>query len=141
MAGSRVVLDRAEIDRVVIAAGVGAYEFANDVIDDAADNAPDATPYGVGIVTGGGVVAFANGRQIGSWSARGETDAPRALDTAGRGQIAVAGGFRFPARFQELGTIHHGSQPFLSPALSRRLPRFGEYVADAVKRRASSGSR
>lgn len=141
MAGeiTRVVLDRRELAAVVTAAGVGVYEWAADVVEDAADNAPDATPYGVGIVTGGGVVAYANGRKIGSWAAEGEPDTPRELGSTGRGEIAVAGGFRFPARFQELGTVRHGAQPFLSPALSRGTPQLAERVAAAVKRRARGG--
>lgn len=134
---TRVVVNSAELDRVVVSAGIGAYEFAVDVIDEAAANAPDAPPYGVGIVSRGGVVAFAGGRQIGSWAAEGTPDVPRELQAGGRGTIAVAGGFRFPARFQELGTVHHGAQPFLSPALSRRLSRLGEYMAAAVKRRGA----
>lgn len=129
---TRVVLDQRELDAVVNAAGTGAYEFAGDVVDEAAENAPDATPYGVGIVSGGGAIGFANGRQIGS---QGEADAPRELDTGGRRQIAVAGGFRFPAHLQELGTIRHRAQPFLSPALERRRARLGEYAAAAVKQR------
>ena len=131
---TRVELNRRELDRLAIAEADGLVDLARDVLEDAAANAPDATPYGVGLVTGAGLVGYANGRQIASWAERGSADTPRALKGTTRGEIAVAGGFRFPARLQELGTIRHGAQPFLSPALSRKVPRASEYIADEIRR-------
>ncbi len=130
---TRVELNRRELERLTLAEADGLAGLARDIINAAASNAPDATPYGVGLVTGGGLVAYANGVQIGSWAERGTADTPRELRRTSDG-VAIAAGFRFPARFQELGTIHHGSQPFLSPALSRLAPKAASYVADEVRK-------
>lgn len=139
----RVELNRAELDQVTLAEAEGLADLAWDIIELAAENGPDATPYGVGISTGGGMVAYANGKQIDTRTqeggpgrrGKGRADTPRSVRGTSRGQLVVAAGFRFPAHLQEFGTIHHPAQPFLSPALSQRVPNAAPYIADAVKRR------
>lgn len=132
---TRVELNRRELDRVTEAEADGLAALARDVIDEAASNAPDATPYGVGLVTGGGLVAYANGKQIESWAARGSADTPKSVKGATNRGLVVAAGFRFPAHLQELGTIRHGSQPFLAPSLSRHVPRAATYIGDEIRRK------
>jgi hypothetical protein len=136
----RVVLNRAALDAVTLGEADGLFELAKEIVLDAASQAPDSPydpyPAGEGLVKQGGALAYANGAKIAGWSQRGGQPAkPKALRGAGRGEIIVAGGFGFPALFVELGTLRTRAQPFLSPALDRRIREAAPYIERGVQAR------
>ena len=73
---------------------------------------PDAAPFGVGLIEGGGTISYVDGKKVG-----GDADKkPRGMKVRGQG-VAVGVGFGFPARFVETGTVRQPARPFLSPAV------------------------
>jgi hypothetical protein len=124
----RIELNRAAFDAITLAVADGAFEMAKAVIGGA--DVPDAAPYAVGLVQGGGVIAFVGKKRIGAWSKTGASvKKPRAakLSTG----ITVIGGFGFPGRFVEEGTVHMGAQPFLTPELMATLPDAQPFIKAA----------
>lgn len=129
---ARVVLNRARLDDAVLAVADGMAEAARESIETA--NAPDRTPYGVGLTMRGGFLAYVNGKKIGGAGRDGrQPKKPRAVNT--RSGIVVIAGFGFPGRFQELGTIHHGAQPFLTPAMFGARGRILGWIRRSVSAR------
>ncbi len=59
----RIVLNRAALDQITLATADGAFELAKQVVLGA--QVPDAAPYGVGLLQGGGVIAFVGNKRIG----------------------------------------------------------------------------
>ena len=57
---------------------------------------------------------------------------PRDFKVRGQG-VAVAGGYSFPARFNEMGTVRQPARPFLGPALMAVVGDRGA-VEDAMHR-------
>jgi len=111
---ARVVLNRAALDRAILAVADGFGEAAKLSIEIA--EPPDASPFGVGLTKRGGMLLYVNGKKIWGWGRDGkQPKKPRAANVSS-GIVAIAG-FGFPGRFQEFGTIHHGAQPFLTPAM------------------------
>ena len=49
--------------------------------------------------------------------------------------VAVAGGFPFPARFAELGTVNQPARPFLTPALMATVPDAAPFIKAKVAER------
>jgi hypothetical protein len=97
---------------------------------------PDATPYGEGLVTAGGTLVYVGSKKVGGWSQDGsEPRKPRALRVRGSDMVVAVAGFGFPGRFQEMGTVNHGAQPFLTPSRDRVEPRVPGIVARAAKYR------
>lgn len=112
---ARVVMNRAALDQVTLAVADGALAVAEHIVRSA--DPPDATPYGEGLVTNGGWLAYVGPNKVGGGGLDGkQPKKPRSLQVRGTGdQIHVIGGFGFPARFQEEGTVNHPAQPFLTP--------------------------
>jgi len=128
---ARVVLNRAAMRAVQVAIADGLFEVARTIVDVA--DPPDATPFGVGLVTQGGVLAYIGDKKVGGWSQRGtQPKKPRAVKVRGRGEIMAVAGFGFPGRFQETGTVHHAAQPFLTPAANRTVDHAAEIMAPIV---------
>ncbi len=129
---ARVIVDRAALDAITLAVADGAFGLAKEVVG--GSDAPDATPFGVGLLQGGGVLAFVGSKRVGAW-ATGPVlpfTKPRAAKLS-KG-ITVIGGFGFPARFQEAGTIHHPADPFLTPELMATLPEAQKFIKAACER-------
>ena len=127
----RVVLNRAAFDALTLAHADGLFELAKSVVDGAA--VPDATPLGLGLIQGGGVLAFVGRKRVGIYSKTGESvKKPRAAKLTDG--ITVIGGYGFPARFVETGTVHMAAEPFLTPALMAKAPDAGLYIKAAVIR-------
>jgi hypothetical protein len=113
---TRVNLNRAKLTQVQEAIADGLLHFGHEVALEAAARAPDATPYGVGLVDSWGAVAYVDGRKVGDISGDGKAVAkPRGVRVA-KG-LTMLVGFSMPARFQEFGTVNHGAQPFFTPAV------------------------
>jgi hypothetical protein len=115
---TRVKLNRAAVDGVRLALADGAHAVAKAIVTDA--NPPDATPFGAGLVTSGGTLAYVGSKKVDGWSLDGrQPKKPRSLRVKGQDTIVAVAGFGFPGRFQEFGTVHHAAQPFLTPARDR----------------------
>lgn len=93
----------------------------------ASADVPDAPPYGVGLVKRGATGAWVEGQKVG-----GAADAPSEVDTSG---VVGVVGYGFPARFQEMGTVHQPARPFLTPAVMAVQPRAGDIIVQEVKAR------
>lgn len=113
---SRVVLNRAAIEGVHLAAADGAFAVARAVIAEA--RPPDAPPYGKGLVEGGGAIAYAGKRKVDGTTIGGrQIKKPRAVKLDADTVQAIAG-FGFPARFVNNGTVHERANPFLNRAMN-----------------------
>lgn len=130
----RIELNRAAFDAITLAAADGLFGLAKEVIAEA--GVPDAAPYGVGLVEGGGVLAYAGRKKVGQSSTGNPTAVrkPRRSAPLKAGSVTVIGGYGFPARFLEEGTARMGARPFLTPALLKLVPKAGPYIAEAMQR-------
>jgi hypothetical protein len=138
---ARIVLNRKALDEITLAAADGLFELAKAIIDDA--HVPDAEPLGQGLVEGGGVIAFVGKKRVGVYATGGRSSVkkPRAAKLSPTG-ITVIGGWGFPARFLETGTIHNPAEPFATPSLMEHVPDAGVYVrAACIKRKVISSQR
>ena len=136
----RVQLNRAAFDEITLAAADGMFELAKSIVNNA--HVPDAPPIGLGLIQGGGVLAYVGSKRVGVYSKYGATSVkkPRAakLDKA----VTVIGGYGFPAMFVESGTIHMAAEPFLTPELLRQIPDAGPLIQLAcIRRRIISATR
>lgn len=122
---TRVVLNRKTLDEVSLGVADGLLAMADAVI--AGARVPDDPAIGEGLIQTGATVAYANGHKVG-----GKATGPRRVSRQG---IAVFGGFGFPGRFNELGTVHQPARPFLTPSLMAEVPGSAEFVRPAVARR------
>lgn len=128
--GARVVLNRQALDRLHLVIAEGVEEIARTIVETA--EPPDATPFGEGLVTSGGWAVYAGSRKVGGGSLDGtQPNKPRAFKANPTGITGIAG-FGFPARFQEVGTVHHDAQPFLTPASKQVSGHAGEIMRGVV---------
>ena len=127
---NRVTLNRAALDAITLGMADGLLALADAVI--AATKVPDAPALGVGLIEAGGTVAYVLGKKVG-----GAAKKPTAMKVRKLG-VAVAGGFGFPARFQELGTINQPARPFLTPALMATVPDAGPFIRAATAKRLAA---
>ena len=132
---SRLVFNRGAVDAVRLGVADGLYDLGHAVVWNA--RPPDAEPYGVGLITRGGVMAWVDGKIVAREGKDGKAPRkPRALRLARPG-ITICVGWGFPARFVELGTILHAAQPFLTPAFYAELPSAERYIRPRLKFRLS----
>lgn len=124
---ARVILNRQKVNEVRLAVADGLLAFGQSIVDVA--DVPDAAPFGVGLVTHGGAVVYIDGRKVG-----GDATKP-SRERVPRPGISGFVGFDFPARFQEIGTVHQDAQPFLWPAAMRQAPHAGEIMKPAAAAR------
>ena len=129
---NRLVLNRAALDAITLGTADGLLALADAVI--AATKVPDAPVLGAGLIAEGGTVAYVLGKKVG-----GTAKKPSAMKVRKMG-VAVAGGFPFPARFAEIGTVNQPARPFLTPALMSTVGDAGPYIAAAVARRLATVS-
>ncbi len=95
---------------------------ARDILENT--RPPDAAPYGEGLVASGGMAGYAFGKVTHVEGAERDVVKPRDF-RAPKDGVAVVLGYGFPGRFLETGTVNHGAQPFLTPAVqagSGRVP-------------------
>lgn len=132
----RIELNRSLIDALVLAEGDGLYNAALAAVRQAP--VPDAPPYGRGLFEGGGAIAFVNGKRIADSRIGGRTiRIPRGVRVSKLGVVA-AGGFGFPARLVEFGTLSQRPQPFLTPTLLAEYPNAAIAVGEAVRARLAN---
>ena len=124
---NRLVLNRAALDAITLGLADGLLALADAVI--AATKVPDAPVLGAGLIEAGGTVAYVLGKKVGGAAAK-----PTAMKGRKMG-VAVAGGFPFPARFAELGTVNQPARPFLTPALLATVPDAAPFIKAKVAER------
>ena len=127
---NRVVLNRAALDAITLGMADGLLALADAVI--AAAKVPDAPVLGAGLIEAGGTVAYVAGKKVG-----GSATKPKALRVRTLG-VAVAGGFPFPARFAEIGTVNQPARPFLTPALMATVPDAAPFIGAATTKRLAA---
>ncbi len=130
---ARMVVNRAAIDQIILATADGLFELGKSIIQSA--KVPDAAPFGVGLVQGGGVIAFVGDKRVAAWSTGPELPftKPRAAKLSPKGSdgVTIIFGFGFPGRFQEQGTIDQPARPFLTPATMATLPEAEDRIRAA----------
>lgn len=127
---ARVVLNRKAIDGVNLALADGVHAVGRAIIDTA--RPPDAPPYGVGLVTAGGVLTYVGSRKVNGWSQSGrQPSKPRAVRLV-QGVITAIVGWGFPARFVEFGTVNMAAEPFATPARNAVIPRINSIMRQAT---------
>lgn len=129
---ARVVLNRAALTELGVVLADGVEEVCRTIVEVAGDRAPDATPFGVGLTTNGGWLVYAGSKKVAGGSLRGlQPKKPRAFRPEPTGITGMAG-FGFPGRFQETGTVHHGAQPFFTPAAEQVASHAPEIMRSIV---------
>lgn len=112
---AKVVLNRQALTELGMGIAEGFEEVARTIVETA--DAPDATPYGEGLVDRGGWLVYLGTKKVGGGGLDGKQPAkPRAFRPE-EGSISAIGGYGFPARFQEEGTVAQPARPFLWPAV------------------------
>jgi hypothetical protein len=123
---SRVVVNRAALTQLQGAFADGMAAIGELVIG--ITRPPDATPFGEGLVTTGDWGVWTGGRKT-----HGTATKPRAAKLA-RGGITLVAGWGFPARFQEMGTVHQPARPFYTPRIIEVLPDAASFIRGPVRR-------
>lgn len=85
----------------------------------------DQPPYGQGLIRQGAASGWLDGEQVG-----GTADLPTGESTEG---IVAYVGFPFPARFQEMGTVHQPARPRFAPAVLWAVSDLGAIIARHVR--------
>lgn len=112
----------------------GLEEVALECIRETDPHVPDQSPFGEGLIERGGYISYVDGKKVGG-DAR-VTRKPRDFRVRGQG-AAVAAGYSFPARFQEMGTVHQPARPFFAPVVARVV---GSGAVVSAMKRAFAGS-
>jgi hypothetical protein len=135
----RIVLNRAFFDALTLATADGLFELSKEIVDGA--KVPDATPLGPGLVEGGGVLAFVGRKRVGVYATGGQTSVKKPRAAKLSDGITVIGGFGFPSRFLETGTIKMAAKPFVTPTLMARVPDAGDFIKAANLRHGITSAR
>lgn len=125
----RMVINRAAVDQIMLATADGLFELGKAIVMNA--DVPDAAPYGVGLVQGGGAIAFVGKKRVAVFSKYGATSVTKPRQCKLTDGVTVAFGYGFPGRFQEQGTINQPSRPFLTPAVLATVPDAEGYIRAA----------
>lgn len=126
---SRTVLNRRTLNALQAGFVDGLEDLGQAVL--AATHPPHDDPAGQGLQVAGDYGVWANGRKV----AGGATRKPRSVRT-GKG-ITLVVGFPFPARFNEIGTVHQPARPFLTPAVLAETPNTPDLLGRKVRARLS----
>jgi HK97 gp10 family phage protein len=76
-------------------------------IELAGPNVPDAPPEGKGLIKTGSYDVYIKKKQVGGTATISRKD---------KSGIVLYSGYGFPARFNEVGTVHQPARPFFAPA-------------------------
>jgi hypothetical protein len=131
-AARRTEINRAKIDEALLRVADGLFNVGKHIVRQAV--VPMAEPSRTQLYARGGAIGWVNGKRIAAWAREGsgtQPKKPRAVKVSGT-TIVVVGGFGFPARFQEIGTINQPSRPFLTPVFMRAKELAGGMVRASV---------
>jgi hypothetical protein len=129
----RIEINRGFFDELQLAMADALFDLAKQIVEGA--RVPDAPPIGEGLLQGGGALAYIDSKKVAQSSTGNPTAVkkPRAAKLR-KGTVTAIGGFGFPARFVEEGTVRMAGHPFLTPALLSMVPEAGSYIAEACRR-------
>jgi len=134
-ATTTVVRNRQAFEELTLATADGLFALAVEIVDNAHPH--DAPPYGEGLVDQGGAVAWVGKKKVAGTTIDGkQIKKPRAL-RLDAGDVTAIGGYGFPARFHELGTIDTAAYPFLTPSAVEAVPHADATVGAAMRKRLS----
>lgn len=125
-------MNREALDAIRLGQADGLEAVGEAIIAVATPRAPDAAPYGKGLVGGGSVVTMVDRRKVASFGPLSRI--PRSGRVPAVGTVSVVG-FSFPGRFKETGTIYNPAEPFLTPSVAEVIPDAAALVAAAVAKR------
>lgn len=141
---SRLEINRAALDEVQGGLADGVFDVARAILRVAESRAPDAPPFGEGLVSRGAAAVWVGKKRTHQVRSDGQTATirkprgSRRLDAAG---ITGIVGFGFPAMFQELGTVNHRAQPFLTPSVSEVVGGEAQILLSKAMQRRLRGER
>lgn len=130
----RVTLNRAKVDELRIGIADALFGVTLEILDTAVP--PDRTPYGRGLIEGGGAVAWVDRKKVNGTTIGGkQIRKPRhlKLDTGQFGIVSIVG-YGFPGRFVHNGTQHSRANPFLQRAALEVLPEAKGIAGTRLKR-------
>jgi hypothetical protein len=141
---SRVEINRAGLDAVMGGLADGVSAIASRILLRAVLKAPDAPAMGEGLVRRNAAITFVGKKRV--FQRRGDGDGatvkkPRGSDRLQEGRVLAIVGFGFPGMFQEFGTVHHGAQPFLTPAASEVVGSEAQVLLSTAMQRRLRGER
>lgn len=115
---SRVEIYRETLAAVDLGLADGVFDVCRAIIRVAESRAPDAEPYGEGLVMHGGAATWLNGRKTAEMTTgySGKVTKPRSVRVRANKITGVAG-WGFPSMFLEFGTVNMPAQPFFTPAV------------------------
>lgn len=143
-ARSRVQINRAALDEIEGGLADGVFGIVSAIAMRASERAPDATPYGEGLVDKIGGAVWVRGRKVAEMTTGGggRANKPRALTLKSAGAVIVGFvGAGFPGLFNELGTVRMRAQPFLTPAALEILGSAAQVILSAAMQRRLRGER
>lgn len=111
------VVNRQALDAIRRGFVEGMAEQGRAVIADT--NPPDDDPIGQGLVAEGDWGVWADGKKV-----AGTARKPRGANV--KTGVTLLAGYPFPARFNEIGTVHQPGRPFFTPTVLRDLPGIAE---------------
>lgn len=117
---ARFEVNREALDDLMGAASDGVFDLASAVLRAAVARAPDAPPYGEGLVANGAAIVWVGKKrthQVRSDGSGSTVPKPRQSPRLQEGVITGMVGFGFPASLVEFSTIDTDAQPFLTPSL------------------------
>jgi hypothetical protein len=112
---ARIVLNRAKVEEMTLRVADGLFQAGQEAIHAAR---PPMGPGPAHLYPRGGIIGFVGGKRFAVYARAGMVGSvkkPRAAK-ASQSTIVIVGGFGFPARFVEWGTVHNNpAKPFLTP--------------------------
>ena len=131
-ASAKVVLNRAALNEVHLALAEGVEEVCHTGAELAGDNAPDAAPFGQGLIKDIGWLVYAGAKKVGGGSLRGlQPKKPQAFKAEADGITGMVGA-GFPGRLQETGWIYSPGHPWFTPAMMRLAGHAAEIMRGVV---------
>jgi len=139
----RIEINRAALDEVQAGWADGVFDITRAIMRVAESRAPDATPYGEGLVERGAAIVWVGRKRTHQVRTDGQTGTvrkPRGSSRLGPSVLGIVG-FGFPGMFQELGTVHHRAQPFLTPAAAEIVGSEAKILLSKAMQRRLKGQR
>ena len=137
----KTVLNRGVLDAITLGVADGLFAMAKAIVEGA--DVPDLPPLTVGLIETGGALVYVDGKIVDATAIGGKVvRKPRAVKIRDlRGEVVAIGGYGFPARLVELGSIHNTPHPFLTPELMATVPDAEAFIRQATAKRLAAGHR
>jgi hypothetical protein len=134
-------LNRQTLDAITRGVADGLFAMARGIVEGA--EVPDLPPLTVGLIETGGALVYVDGKVVDATGIGGKAvRKPRAVKIRDlRGEVVAIGGYGFPARLVELGSIHNTPHPFLTPQLMATVSDAEGFIRAATAKRLAAGHR